>query len=185
MTDKDHLATSSNNRVMDVHYSNWKTSIVVTASDPEQPLYTIKASNAREHTITNDSNETIGTAYVHQWRARLDMKTLSSNGVENAFQIQNDGFLGGSPYYTSPAFDGQKMTWNNKARSSKIIYTLIDGQGPALARFESDPKTKIGRLEIVDAVTEYVKTNEILVTLLTLLVRKLQTIEVGVIVATT
>ena len=106
--------------------------------------------------------------------------------MENTFEITNDKILElGSPRYTSPAFDGQRMEWKNKARSKNINYTLIDGQGLALARFESDAKTKIGRLEIVDAVTEDAKTNEIVVTLLTLLVRKLTTIEVGTIVAVT
>ena len=77
------------------------------------------------------------------------------------------------------------MEWNNKAKSRNIIYILIDGQGLALARFENDPKTKNGRLEIINAVTEDVQINEIVVTLLTLFVRKLTTIEVGTIVAIT
>ena len=184
--EKEWSATSSNTTIMDVHYSNWKQSVVITSSDTSQQLYTMKADDHRNHTITNAGNQTIGSTCIHQWRARIDVRTLSSNGAEHTFEITNDKiFELGSPRYTSLAFDGQKMEWNNKARSKNIIYTLIDGQGLALARFESNPKTKIGRLEIIDAITEEAQTNEIVVTLLTLLVRKLTTIEVGTIVAVT
>lgn len=186
MTDKEMSLSSSNTTVIDVHYSNWKKTIIATASGTDQQLYTTNAKNAREHTITNASNQIIGSACIHQWRARIDVQTLGSNGAMNDFEINNDKILElGSPRYTSPAFDGQRMEWNNKARAKSIIYTLINGQGLALARFESDPKTKIGKLEVTDAVSGEVQINEIVVTLLALLVRKLTTIEVGTIVAIT
>ena len=66
MADTDLSLTSSHPRVMDIHYSHWKKSILVTSSDTEQHFYTKKADDHRNHTITNSSNQIIGSACVHQ-----------------------------------------------------------------------------------------------------------------------
>lgn len=102
------------------------------------------------------------------------------------FEIHNTmGVFGGSPRYTSPAFDGEEVTWKNTAMSSKIIYTLIDGKGRSIARFDSNRKTQIGKLELMDEVSGEEKLNEIAVTLLTLLHRKMRAIEASYIAAVT
>lgn len=104
----------------------------------------------------------------------------------SSFEMHNSaGVLGGSPKFTSPAFEGQEVTWKNKGMSRRIIYTLIDGRGVAVANFESDPKSRIGRLEISGEVVSEEMMNEIVVTLLTLLVRKLKNIQAGYIAAVT
>lgn len=99
--------------------------------------------------------------------------------------MRNDKIMVGSPRYTSPAFGGQVMTWKNKAMSNKILYTLIDEQGLGLAKFESSPKTRIGKLELADTVTTEDQLSEIAVTLLTLLERKLRAIQISYIAAVT
>lgn len=95
------------------------------------------------------------------------------------------GVLGGSPKYTSPAFGGQELTWKNKAMSRKIIYTLIDGSGTAIANFESNPSNQVGKLELTEAIFGEEKLNEVVVTLMALLVRKLKNIQAGYIAAVT
>lgn len=105
---------------------------------------------------------------------------------ESTFELHNSaGVLGGSPKYTSPAFAGQEVTWKNKGMSRKIIYTLIDGNGVAIANFESDPRNKIGKLEITGEISGEERLNEVVVTLLALLVRKLKNIQAGYIAAIT
>ena len=104
-------------------------------------------------------------------------------GLDRAFEIHNSrSVLGGSPKYKSPAFGGNEMVWKNKAMSSKIIYDLIGSDGVALAKFQSDPRSKIGKLEIGE-ITGEERINEVVVTLLTLLHRKMRCIQAGVIAA--
>ena len=94
------------------------------------------------------------------------------------------GVMGGSPKYHSPSFDGTDVTWRNKAMSTKIVYDLLDGRGTTYAKFQSNPKTKIGTLELGD-VTDEDCINEIVVTLVSLLARKLRNIEMSYLAAVT
>lgn len=168
---------SSSVRTMDVFYKNWMSVIVVSAPGMIQPLYTLSASRCgRQLTILDATDQQIGTSTVHSTTSRIDVECRAENGVTNTFEIKNDKGIIGSPRYTSPAFGGQQMTWKNKAMSYKIIYTLVDEQGTKLAYFESAPKSKLGRLELLAQGMENDKINEIMVTLLSLLHRKLQTI---------
>ena len=175
---------SGSSSTFEVHYKDWTSKLSVHPSGTDQQLYFMNTKGCtRQYTITKGSDQLIGSFKLHTISSRIDVETRSEEGIGNTFELRNDKILVGSPRYTSPAFDKQLMVWKNKAMSSKIIYTLIDGNGQALANFESSPKTKIGKLEILDVVVGNDKINEIVVTLLALLLRKLQTIQASTIVA--
>ena len=182
----DAYISNLSHPIMDVDYKNWRSSITVNTSNVRQPLYTLQAGGCSRHvTFTNGANEGIGTSKIHKWTNRIEVEIQNEQGSNVAFEMGNTKWFGGSPCYYSPAFNGELVTWKNKAMSSKILYTLIDGQGVSLAHFQSSPRTQIGRLELANIVTEEVKINEIMVTLLTILYRKVQTIQTSAIVAIT
>ncbi|KAL9114413.1 MAG: hypothetical protein Q9227_001494 [Pyrenula ochraceoflavens] len=186
MDDKTFIPSSSSSRIMYVHYKDWTTSIIVRVSGTEKQLYTLYGNGCgRQLTVTDASDQQIGLTKIHAISSRIDVETRSESGTRNTFEMRNDKVVVGSPRYTSEAFAGQVMTWKNKALSSKIIYTLIDGQGTTFAHFESSPKSKVGTMEILNNVAMDDQVNEIVVTLLTLLYRKLQAIRTGTLVAIT
>lgn len=69
--------------------------------------------------------------------------------------------------------------------STRIIYTLVDNKGMGVAKFESDPRTQIGKLELTHEAVEEQRLNEIAITLLTLLHRKMRNIEASWVAAVT
>lgn len=110
---------------------------------------------------------------------------LGARNNDKTFEVRDDRKMLGSPTYVSSAFSGQQMTWKNKPWSNKIAYTLIDGKGLALAKFESSPKTQVGKLEITKEVSSMEQIDEIALMILTLLRRKLQAAESATIAAVT
>jgi hypothetical protein len=129
-------------------------------------------------TCIDASNTVVGVGRTSCMRTGVNVSmTGAASGVpQYSFDTNTGKMLGmGSPKYVSPAFGGQQMTWKNKAMSTKINYTLVGADGMALARFESAGMKwkKVGRLEIVDAVQDQAQVDEIVVTVLTLLYRKL------------
>lgn len=107
-----------------------------------------------------------------------------NGAAAGSFKTHTGKMFGGSPKFDSQAFGGQRMTWKNKAMSSKIVYTLIDERGLALAHFESAGMSwkRMGTLQIVNQVTEEKQVDEIVVTVLTLLYRKLTEMNLAAIV---
>lgn len=179
---------SSTGNVYDVHYRNWRSDIWISKEHSTEPLYTLTGKyclSNRPCEITNSqTGQTIGTTKIHTMSSKIDVD-MSSGSSNESFEIKNDKKLCGigSPRYTSPAF-GDVVTWRNTAMSSKIIYTLIGADGMGMAKFESNRKTKIGRLEILsEAVLEQGRLEEVMVTLLTILRRKMAAIEASYIAA--
>ena len=186
MDEQPSMSSVFSTRVLDVDYKYWRKNISITDSATGRRLYSLGV-DCRHSLLSaiNEYGQAIGSSKVHSWSSRIDVQMTSTKDVSTTFDMRNRGILGGSPYYTSPAFDGQEMTWKNKAMSRKIIYTLIDGQGMALANFESDWKTKIGKLEVLPSITEEERVHEIVVTLLALLYRKLLSIQIATTTAVT
>ena len=183
MKDDVHIPNLSG-PVLDVDYRTWRRSITVNTPNVNQPLYALQTNGCSRHvTITKGPNDSIGISKIHTWTNRIEVEIQNEQG--NAFKMGNTKWYGGSPCYYSPAFNGELVTWKNKAMSKKILYTLTDSQGVSFAHFESSPRTQIGRLELADTVTEETKINEIMVTLLTILYRKLQNIQTAIIIAVT
>lgn len=167
-------STPHGSQIFDVDYVNWRRSITIL--DPTGgPLFTSAGHRCKTDLEFTDRNgRVIGTSTRSKLSSRID---VSMTG-QIPFEVHNTvGVLGGSPKYTSPAFDGEEVIWKNTAMSSKIIYTLIDGKGRSIARFESNRKTKIGKLELMDEVAGAERLNEVAVVLLTLLHRKMRAIE--------
>lgn len=172
----------SGNRLLEVHYANWRNSIMIVDPSTQRIIYTLGGRGWRvPYEITDGNGQHIATTRTSSMSSKITVELLGQHGVPANFEIRNDKLIGmtGSPQYTSPAFDGQTMTWKNTAMSRSIVYTLVEGRGMALARFESDRKTKIGKLELVDAGLDETKMNEIAVVLLTLLKRKMKAIVAG------
>lgn len=166
-------------RVLEVDYAGWRRRITIIDPSTQQVIYTLKGYGWRvPYEITNASGQHIGTTKTSSMTSKITVEMTGKHGEPVAFEIRNDKLIGmvGSPQYTSSVFDGQTMTWKNTAMSKNVIYTLIEGKGMALARFESDRKTMIGKLEIVDTELDETRMNEIAVVLLTLVKRKMKAI---------
>jgi hypothetical protein len=171
-------SSASGSQTLDVHYRDWKSNIVVTDSAGQEMFSLNGSRSSLRLEIVNRNKQVIGYSKSDSSTSRIDVEINNATGARGAFEIHNSSCIfGGSPQYISPAFDGREVTWKNKAWSSKIIYTLIDGRGMAVAKFQSDPKSKIGKLEITDEVTGEDRLNEVAVTLLTILHRKLRNIQ--------
>jgi hypothetical protein len=168
---------SSNTRTLEVRYTSWDVKIeVIDNTMGGQTLYRLSGSSlGTELTALNGSGQLIGMGKSSHWKTGVSISLAGNNGA--TFETSTGKSFGrGSPSYVSPAFGGQKMTWKNKAMSTKIIYTLLDERGMALARLESAGMkwTKPGKLEIMeDLMMDEAKRDEIVVTVLTLMYRKL------------
>ena len=175
-------ATSS--QTFTVDYAHWRRSIAIL--DPTgQPLFTTHSSSScsTRLEISNNKGQTIGTSKSSNLSSKIDVQITNGS---HSFEIHNSAsVLGGSPGYTSPAFNGEKVVWKNKAWSSKIIYTLVNHEGMGIARFESNPRTQLGKLHFWQEGAVEERMNEIAVTLLTLLHRKMRNIEASWVVAMT
>lgn len=177
-------STSASAETLDVNYLYWNNSITITDSNNRRLFESHRSRCSSRLEVANQNGQLIGHAKTSRMTSQIDVAMQNTATGESAFEIHNSaGILGGSPKYTSPAFGGQEMIWKNKAMSRKIIYTLIDGNGMAIANFESDPKYKIGKLEITGEVSTDERLNEVVVTLLVLLVRKLKNIQASYIAA--
>lgn len=165
---------SHQNRMLDVQYHTWREYITVIDPSTQQVVYKLQGSHGR-FDIFDAEGQLIGATKTSSLSSKIEVEMPG----QAAFQVKNDKLLGmvGSPRYDSPAFGGQTMTWKNTAMSKNIIYTLIEGKGMALARFESNWKLQTGKLEIVDPSLDSTKMNEVMVLLLTLLRRKLKQIQ--------
>lgn len=161
---------------LDVDYAGWRRS--TTILDPTgQALFKSHSSSScsTRLEVSNNRGQLVGTSKSSNFSSKIDVN-LNDSG--NSFEIHNSASIfGGSPGYTSPAFNGGKVVWKNKAWSQKIIYTLIDEKGQGVAKFESNPRTMIGKLELTQEAVGEQRINEVVVTLLTLLHRKLRNIQ--------
>lgn len=166
-------STPSGSQTYEVDYGNWNRRITILDLTGQE-LFTAKGHGCRtELEFTDRNGNPVGTSTRSKISSRIDISMTGNI----PFEIRNTmGFFGGSPKYTSPAFGGE-VTWKNTAMSSKIMYTLIDGKGCAIAKFESNWRTQIGKLELTDEVAGEEKMNEVAVTILTLLHRKLRAIQ--------
>lgn len=166
-----------------VDYAGWRRS--TTILDPTgQPLYSSHTSSSwsTRVEVSNKQGQLVGSSKSSSLSSKIDVQLTNQ---AHSFDIHNSASIfGGSPGYTSPAFGG-KVVWKNKALSNKIIYTLIDDKGMGVAKFESNPRTKIGTLELTHEAVGQQRLDEIVVTLLTLLHRKLRNIEAGTLAAIT
>lgn len=180
------IFTTNGPQSLSVNYGNWNFSIIITDSNGQQ-LYASHRSRCSSHLeVTNQNAQLIGHSKISRLSSQIDVVMRNTATGESTFEMHNSaGILGGSPKYTSPAFGGQEVTWKNTGMSRKIIYTFIDGSGVAVARFESDPASKIGKLEITEETVGEERLNEMVVTLLALLVRKLKNIQASYIAAVT
>lgn len=175
-------ATSS--QTFTVDYAHWRRHISIL--DPTgQPLFTSHSpsSYSTRLEISNNHGQVIGTSRSSNLTSKINVHLTNP---AQSFEIHNSASVfGGSPGYTSPAFNSEKVVWKNKAMSSRIIYTLVDNKGMGVAKFESDPRTQIGKLELTHEAVEEQRLNEIAVTLLTLLHRKMRNIEASWVAAVT
>lgn len=180
------LPTSDTPQTLAINYGNWSFSITVTDPNGRTLFSSHRTRGSTRLEVTNQNEQTIGYSKRSRISSQIDVVMYNAVTGESAFEMHNSaGILGGSPKYTSPAFSGHEVTWKNTGMSRKIIYTLIDGSGVAVARFESDPASRIGRLELTGEIIGEERLNEVMVTLLTLLVRKLTNIEASYIAAVT
>lgn len=168
------------NRLLEVHYSDWRHSITVVDPSTQRPVYTLRGHGWHvPYEIFNANGQLIGTTRTSSMSSKIEVDLTGRYGAPVAFNIKNDKLLGmaGSPRYDSPAFNGQSMTWKNTAMSRNIIYTLVEGRGMALAKFDGDRRRKIGRLELSAPDLDEAGMDEIVVVLLTLLKRKMNAIQ--------
>lgn len=167
-------ALGSGTRTLEVHYKTWDVRIQVIDPSTQQQLYSLSGDGLGTHIqALNAHGQVVGNGRTSHNHSSV---TVDMTGTGNPFSTHTGKSFGrGSPAYVSPAFKGQKMTWKNKAMSSKINYTLVDASGLALARFESAGMSlkRVGKLEIMESVTEQAQVDEIVVTVLTLMYRKL------------
>lgn len=151
--------------------------MAVTDLSTGQQLYSLSGGSLGSTlTATNSANVVVGTGRTSCMTTSVTVTmTGAAGGAAGSFETHTGKLLGGSPKFNSPAFGGQLMTWKNKALSTKINYTLMGEDGLALAKFESAGMKfkKVGKLEIIDAVQDQAQIDEIVVTVLTLLYRKL------------
>lgn len=172
-----YLDTSSV-MTFEVDYAGWKR--YTTIRDPTgQAIFTshTPSSCSTRLQVEDNRGQTIGSSKSSNLSSKID---VNMNDSGKSFDIHNSASIfGGSPGYTSPAFNSAKVVWKNKAWSTKIIYTLIDGNGQAVARFESNWRTQIGKLELTHEAVSEQRINEVVVTLLSLLHRKLRNIEMA------
>lgn len=173
-------------RTFDIHYAGWPTNITVTDPSTNQTVCVLRGSGSRgRFEITNAGGQLLGATKTSSMTSKIEVEMGTTYGQQVQFEIKNDKLMGmvGSPQYGSPAFGGQTMTWKNTAMSKDIIYTLVEGKGMALAKFQSNRHTQVGTLEIADPSVDDVKMNEIMVVLLTLVRRKLKQIQDATMVA--
>lgn len=177
-------STTSGSQTYDVDYRNWRYNILIRDSTG-QPLFDAAGHRCSTRLeITDRNNQIIGTSKRSQMSSKIEVSMTSP--TPSAFEMHNSlSIMGGSPKYTSPAFGGAEMTWKNDAMSTKIMYTLIDGRGMSIAKFTSNRRTQIGKLELMDDVAGEERLNEVAVTILTLLHRKLRNIQASYIAAVT
>lgn len=175
----DEPLSGHGSRTFEVHYSSWNIDMRVVDPSTSQQLYTLSGNGlGKTLTAINAAGVVVGTGRTSSMSSSVTINLTGANnggGGGATFETHTGKFWGGNPSYESPAFGGQKMTWKNKMMSTKISYTLIGEDGLALARFESAGMKwkRVGALEIVDAVQGQEKVDEIVVTVLTLLYRKL------------
>jgi hypothetical protein len=171
----------SGSQTLSIHYRAWSSHVIVRDSAGNE-LFTSSVPGAYSTHLTfyNRHGKIIGTSKSSTFSSKITVDIVDP--VSQSFEMHNSaGILGGSPKYMSAAFDGKELTWRNKALSTKIIYELQCAKGKgdkALARFQSDPFTKVGTLEVGDVQGEE-RLNELVVTLLTLLHRKLRNIQIS------
>jgi hypothetical protein len=172
-----------NSVVYEVHYKTWNIAMRVVDPNTQQEIYTLTSGGAlgNDTQIVNSRNQVVGNGRASHWKTGIKMEMRETDGhstIPGTFETKTGKALGfGSPSFVSPAFGGQKMTWKNKAMSTKIHYTLIDERGVALAQFQSaGMKWKtVGHLEIMtgDVPMGDAQIAEIVSTVLTLTYRKL------------
>lgn len=168
-------------RTLQVPYSEWGLTMeVIDPTVGGQTLYRLSGCNlGTELTALDSKGQLVGVGKSSHCRTsvRISLPAGPHGHGGSTFETSTGKMFGrGSPSYTSPAFGGQRMTWKNKAMSTKILYTLLDESGAALARFESAGMRwgKPGKLEIMEELMlDDAKRDEIVVTVLTLLYRKL------------
>lgn len=168
----------------EIHYKTWNIAMRIVDAQTKQQLYTLTSGGAigQDTQVTDSANRVIATGYASHWKTGVKMQMHETGGhtIPGSFETHTDKMLGfGSPSFVSPAFGGQKMTWKNKALSTKIHYTLIDERGIALAQFQSaGMKWKtVGTLQIMvgeaGGMIGEPQIAEIVSTVLTLMYRKL------------
>lgn len=159
----------------EVHYRDWRSHTLVQ-DDTGVVIFTGQrdSMSSRLH-VTDRNGDIVGESRTSSVTTRIDVELFSPTAPPITFEIRNHATFG-SPRYPSPAFGGQEMTWKNKMMSKKILYDLTDESGKVYAHFESDSKTKIGRLDITNECFGADRLKEVMVTLLTLLTRKLRNI---------
>lgn len=179
-------STTNGPQTLSVNYLHWNSSILITDQTGQQLYSTHRSRCSSNMEVTNQTGQPIGTSKTSKLTSQIDINMQNTATGESSFEMHNSaGILGGSPKFTSPAFGGQEMVWKNTAMSRKIIYTLIDGNGNAIAKFESDPKSCIGTLEVTGEMGGQERLDEAVVTLMALLVRKLKNIQASYIAAVT
>lgn len=186
MSDEVSASIPSDTQVFDVHYKDWKTNIIISDASSGQQLYALDATKSSDRlAVVDQSGQVIGYSKTHSMSSRADFEIIRTTGDSNIFEMRDNKSMFGSPTFTSSTFGDESMTWKNKSwsMSAKITYTLIDGKAIALAKFESSPKTKVGKLEVIGSVTKKDELNEIAVMILTLLHRKLMGVEKATYVA--
>jgi hypothetical protein len=173
----DSLSKGHGSRTLEVRYHNWNMNFDVTDLSSGQHLYTLNGGDlGGTFRCVNNNNILIGTGKTSCMTSSVTINmTGAAGGPTGSFSTHTGKMFGGSPKFNSPAFGGQQMAWKNKAMSTKIIYTLLDQSGMALARFESAGMKwkKIAKLEIVDQIQDQAQIDEIVLTVLTLVYRKL------------
>lgn len=160
-------------QVFEVHYNEWKSHIYIRDDRGTQLFTAIRERASPRVEVTDRNGNMVGKSKASSMTTKITVELFNTAGSQQVFELHNHATVG-SPRYNSPAFGGQQLTWKNKMLSRKILYDLTDDSGKLYVKFESDPKTKIGRLDVSEECMSEDRLNEIVVTLLSLLVRKLR-----------
>jgi hypothetical protein len=161
--------------IFEVHYKDWRSHTYVQDDNGVAIFTGLRESMSSRLEVIDRNGNNVGKSRTSSLSTRIDVELFNTTAPAHTFEIRNHATFG-SPRYPSPTFGGQQMTWKNKMMSKKILFDLMDESGKVYAKFESAPKTKIGRLEITGGCFGEDRLKEVVVTLLTLLIRKLRNI---------
>ena len=165
--------SSTGPQIFDVDYRVWVSDIYIRSLGGALLFTAHREKASTKVEVRGPDGGLIAASKASSMSTKIHVQIFDRMGSEQAFDIRNHGTFG-SPEYTSPSFGGQNMTWRGKAMSKNVHYDLTDESGKVYVKFESDHKTKVGKLEIMEAYIGEECLNEIAGTLLTLLVRKLR-----------
>lgn len=150
-----------------VHFKckGWKSKGLQVFDDKtDNILYTIDTKFRKPNLIYkhNANGQTFGTASYHALSTKIEAEI---NGTSVELKLAK--ILGSTYTYSSPSFNGTKMTWKSGSGWKNLDYVLLDEQSLPVAKCSAPYWTNdmSGRLEFVESkVNSQAAKEEILVT---------------------